>query len=168
MILGVSSQWNNKKGYDQFLSLAQRLDENAVIVLVGVSQTQKEALPANVIGITRTENQHQLAQIYSAADVLINLSLEETFGLVVAEAMACGTPAIVLNSTACPEVVDTDTGIVIEPNDAAQLDRALAQLRKAGKRTYTESCVRRAQTEFPNEKMQIQYYELYRELENQP
>lgn len=165
MILGVSSQWNNKKGYDKFLALAQRLDENAVIVLVGVSPEQKATLPDNVIGICRTENQQQLAQIYSAADVLVNLSLEETFGLVVAEALACGTPAIVLNSTACPEIVSEDTGIVIEPNDPRGLDRALEKMRSAGKTTYSHNCKERARQLFANERMQQQYYLLYNELE---
>ena len=165
MILGVSSQWNNKKGYDKFLALAQRLDENAVIVLVGVSPEQKATLPDNVIGICRTENQQQLAQLYSAADVLVNLSLEETFGLVVAEALACGTPAIVLNSTACPEVVSEDTGIVIEPKDPQDLDRALDKIRSTGKAAYSHNCTERARQLFTNERMQQQYYLLYSELE---
>ena len=168
MILGVSSQWNNKKGYEKFLALAQRLDENAVIVLVGVSPEQKATLPDNVIGICRTENQQQLAQIYSAADVFLNLSLEETFGLVVAEALACGTPAIVLNSTACPEVVSEDTGIVIEPNDSQGLDRALDKIRSAGKAAYSHNCRERARQLFTNERMQQQYYLLYSELEKSP
>ena len=164
MILGVSSQWNHKKGYDKFLSLAQRLDENAVIVLVGVTKEQKASLPANVIGITGTKNQQQLAQLYTAADVLVNLSMEETFGLVVAEALACGTPAIVLNSTACPEVVSPETGIVIAP-DCEGLDNALAEIRKNGKAYYQDACVSRVRQEFTNEKMQEKYYLLYRGLE---
>ena len=165
MILGVSSQWNNKKGYDKILDLAQRLPEDAVIVLVGVTPGQKESLPANVIGITRTENQQQLAQLYSAADVLINLSVEETFGLVVAEALACGTPAIVQNSTACPEVVSAGTGIVIEPNDPDGIVRALDEIRTVGKISYSQNCHTRAQQLFANERMQQQYYFLYTELE---
>ena len=168
MILGVSSQWNNKKGYDKFLALAQRLDENAVIVLVGVSTEQKATLPDNIIGICKTEDQQQLAQLYSAADVLVNLSLEETFGLVVAEALACGTPAIVLNSTACPEVVSEDTGIVIEPKDPQGLDRALDKIRSTGKTAYSHDCTERARQLFTNERMQQQYYLLYSKLEKLP
>lgn len=168
MILGVSSQWNDRKGYNKFLELAERLDPYSVIVLVGVTESQRAALPDNIIGITRTENQQQLAQIYSAADVLVSLSLEETFGLVVAETIACGTPAIVLNSTACPEVVNEDTGIVIEPNDLQGLDRALDKIKSAGKATYSHNCRERARQLFANERMQQQYYLLYSELEKIP
>ncbi len=167
MILGVASVWNSRKGLNKFLDLAKKLDPDSVIVLVGVSEQQKAAFPNNIIGITRTENQQQLAQIYSAADVLVNLSLEETFGLVVAEALACGTPAIVVNSTACPEVVDQDTGIVIEA-DYAHLETALQKIRNAGKAVYSQNCISRSRTMFSNKKMQEQYYNLYRELENKP
>ena len=166
MLLGVASPWNSNKRYDQMLELAQRLDEDSVMVLVGVSEAQKATLPAKVIGITRTEDQQQLAQIYTAADVLVNLSAEETFGLVVAEAQACGTPAIVLNSTACPEVVSPETGIVISAKaNLAELDAALAEVRAKGKRWYSESCIARTRQEFANERMQEQYYKLYCELE---
>ena len=96
--------------------------------------------------------------------MLVNLSVEETFGLVVAEALACGTPAIVLDSTACPEVVDSFTGIVIDP-DCAQLFQALTEIRAKGKQHYKDSCLRRAQELFSNQTMQQQYYLLYRGLE---
>ena len=98
---------------------------------------------------------------------MVNLSLEETFGLVVAEALACGTPAIVVNSTACPEVVSEDTGIVIEPNDDNSLDQALSRIREHGKTFYSGQCVQRAGQFFSNKEMQRQYYLLYREVENQ-
>lgn len=168
MILGVANPWNSRKCFDQFLKLAQRLNSDSVMVLVGVSEQQQAILPDNIIGIPKTHNQQQLAQIYTAADVLLNLSLEETFGLVVAEALACGTPAIVVNSTACPEVVSPDTGIVIERDCPQQLDAALAALRSAGKTAYSQSCVSRVQNLFSNQNMQMQYALLYRELENEP
>ena len=169
MVLGVASPWNKRKRYDQMLELARRLGDDGVMVLVGVSEAQKEALPENVIGITRTENPQQLAQIYTAADVLVNLSLEETFGLAVAEAMACGTPTIVTNSTACPEVVSPETGIVISPRaNLAELDAAFAEIRKKGKQWYSEHCIKRVRQEFANEKMQMQYHKLYCELEKLP
>ena len=117
VILSVASSWNKGKGLDQLLALSNKLQKDDVIVLIGIAPDQQKSLPNNVIGVSVIKNQNLLTQWYSTADVYINFSVEETFGLVVAEAMACGTPAIVMNSTACPEVMDTNTGFVVEPSD---------------------------------------------------
>ncbi len=58
--------------------------------------------------------EEKLAHLYSAADVLLNCSFGEGFGLTVLEAMACGTPAIVTDFSAMPEIVG-DTGWKIRP-----------------------------------------------------
>lgn len=113
VILGVASVWDRRKGFDDFLDLAKHLDDSYRIVLVGVSEEQQKILPKNIIGIKRTNNTKELAEIYTTADVFLNLSVEETMGLVTVEAMACGTPCIVLNKTAVPEFVNEKCGIVL-------------------------------------------------------
>lgn len=135
-----------------------------MIVLIGVTPNQKKCLPENVIAIPAVSDQTVLAQWYSAADVYINFSIEETFGLVVAEAMACGTPAIVMNSTACPEVVDADTGFVVEPLDIDAVQDAIEMIKTRGKETYSPKCKERIQQLFSLELMQRRYYELYKKL----
>lgn len=47
----------------------------------------------------------EMARLYTAADVLLSASMGEGFGLAVPESMACGTPAIVTDATAQPEIV---------------------------------------------------------------
>jgi glycosyltransferase involved in cell wall biosynthesis len=162
VVLGVSSVWKNAKGLQEFIKLAERADANTAVVLVGVSEEQKKSLPASVIGVTAVADQRELAQYYSMADVLVNLSAEETFGLVVAEALACGTPAVVVNSTACPEVVDAETGLVIEAGTADCAMPALDLIRQRGKAAYSDACVARAGRLFSNERMQEEYLNLYR------
>jgi glycosyltransferase involved in cell wall biosynthesis len=60
----------------------------------------------------------QLAALMAGADVFCLPSLFEGFGLPVLEAMACGTPVVVSNAGALPEVV-ADGGLVVEPEPAA-------------------------------------------------
>ena len=55
----------------------------------------------------------ELAEIYTACDVLLNPSSEETFGMNVAEAAACGTGAIVVEGSACAEVSNPDTTVTV-------------------------------------------------------
>ena len=57
-------------------------------------------IPANIVGFKKIENLSQLQELYTKSDVLFNQNKDVTFGLVTAEAMACGTPAIVLKGTA--------------------------------------------------------------------
>lgn len=128
VLLGVASAWDKRKGLSVFLEMAKQLTEDEVIVLVGLTEAQCAQMPHNVIGITRTENQQELAQLYSAANVFINPSKEETFGLVTAEAMACGTPVVVYDSTACAEVVQAGGAILNVTDGAAQLLRAAREV----------------------------------------
>lgn len=136
VILGVASVWDDRKGLAEFLELSKKISDSDVIVLVGLSEKQILNLPSNVIGIERTENQKELAQLYSRANVFVNPSKEETFGLVTAEAMACGTPVIVYDSTACAEMVDASC-IVLNIEEKETMIDAVTKIKKE-KRAKTE------------------------------
>ena len=114
ILLGVAFPWSKRKGLDLFIKLSELLPDNYKIVLVGLSAEQIGKLPEKIIGLPKTNGQSQLAEIYSAADYFINPSMEETMGLVTVEAMACGTPAIVSNLTAVPEMVNEKSGIIVK------------------------------------------------------
>lgn len=94
MILGVATSWDEMKGYSDFLKLANLLGEEYKVVLVGVTREQIEKLPSRVIGIERTNSVEELVQIYSAADLFLNLSYCENYPTVNLEAIACGTPVL--------------------------------------------------------------------------
>lgn len=119
MILGVASVWDKRKGLNDFLELAKMIQKEYIIVLVGVSKKQKEFIEkkyANILCIQHTENIEELVKIYSAADVFVNPSREETFGMTTVEALSCGTCAIVYKDTACEEIAKKYGGIVCEPS----------------------------------------------------
>ena len=128
MILGVANVWSKRKGFNDILRLRDILSDDYCIVLVGLSQEQINSLPKGIIGIQRTANIRELVEIYSSADVFINPSYEETMGMVTAEALACGTPAVVYNKTAVPEIVDTNSGIVVEAGDISEFSNAVKKI----------------------------------------
>ena len=94
IVLGVASAWGVKKGLVDFIELRKLLDRRYEIVLVGVSEEDKNILPNGVLGITRTNSVKELAEIYTAADIFLNLTYEDNYPTVNLEAQACGTPVI--------------------------------------------------------------------------
>ena len=114
MVLGVASVWDERKGLDDFVKLAGMLDDRYAIVLVGLSDKQIRQMPKNILGLGKTNSAVELAQIYTAADILVNPSREETFGMTILEASACGTKAIVYKSTACEEVAMEHGGYAVD------------------------------------------------------
>lgn len=114
IILGVANVWEKRKGLDDFVELSRLIDDDWRIVLVGLSEQQIQTLPESIIRLPRTKSIQELVQIYTAADVYVNPSVEETMGLTTAEALACGTPVITYNKTAVPEVSDNTCGYVVD------------------------------------------------------
>lgn len=76
IVLGVASTWSKLKGLYDFYALSKLLDSSYTIVLVGLSKKQLRKLPENMLGIQKTSSAKELAQIYSAADVFLNLSYD--------------------------------------------------------------------------------------------
>jgi glycosyltransferase involved in cell wall biosynthesis len=94
IILGVASSWDERKGLNDFVELSKRIDDEYKIVLVGLSEQQKNKLPANILKITRTNNVRELAEIYTASDIFFNPTYEDTYPTVNLEAQACETPVV--------------------------------------------------------------------------
>lgn len=66
VILGVAAPWNKRKGFEDFIHLRKILpDDKYAIVLVGLKKEQLKEIPSNIIGVTRTESQQELAEYYS-------------------------------------------------------------------------------------------------------
>ena len=161
ILLGVASLWAARKGLDVFVRLAQRLNpEKFQIVLVGTNDKIDKQLPANIISIHRTENQEQLAEIYSAADLFVNPTREENFPTVNIESLACGTPVLTFRTGGSPEMLDETCGYVVEKDD---LEALLQQINSAyEKRPFSaQNCIKKASNYAAMDKFQ-EYYELYR------
>ena len=113
IILGVAAFWDKRKGLDDFIALSKMLDDPYVVVLVGLNKKQIANIPQKIIGLGKTNSPQELAKIYTAADIFVNPSREETFGMTTLEAVSCGTNAIVYKGTACEEVVEHFGGVAV-------------------------------------------------------
>lgn len=159
ILLGVSFGWGYSKGLDVFVELAKRLDDSYQIVLVGTNEGTSQMLPKNVISIHRTENQEQLAEIYTAADLFINPTREDTYPTVNMEALACGTPVLTFNTGGSPEIISNACGSVVACDDMDALEKEVKRICE-DKPYSEESCLERASRFDMNEKYE-EYTLLY-------
>lgn len=160
-IITVADRWTDANGFNDIIALSKLLPENMQIVMVGLNEQQLQGLPDKIVGIGHTDNVQQLIELYTSADVLFNASTEVTFGLVTAEAMACGTPAIVFKNTAGEEIIDSETGYAIE-----RIDEIPALVRKCRENaeSYKMTCRKRIVENFDSVKQYSKYVTLYNEL----
>ena len=103
VVLGAASVWTREKGLPDFCRLREKLDSRYAIVLVGVTEKQKSGLPAGILALPRTADAEELAGIYSAADVFVNPTHQDTYPTVNLEARACGTPVVTYDVGGSPE-----------------------------------------------------------------
>ena len=164
ILLGVATSWGESKGWYDFIKLNRLLPYDCQIILVGVNKYLLKKLPKNIIGLNRTESISELAEIYSTADVVISLSSQETFGLTTIEGFACGTPGIVYNCTASPELVTPETGFIVEKGDFVGLLNAINEIKSKGKEFYSEKCRERAVKVYDKNLRFRQYIDLFNTL----
>ena len=161
-ILAVSNVWLAYKGYYDIFKLREMLSDEYEITMVGLKEKQLTELPAGIRGITRTQNVHQLVELYNEADVLINPTYADTFPTVNLEALACGTSVITYRTGGSPEAVDEKTGIVVEQGDVDALADAIRKMKEHP--LSSEDCRKRAEEHFDKDKCFEKYINLYNTL----
>ena len=164
IILGLASIWSKEKGWDDFMEMSKMLNDNELIVLVGVSEKQQEQLPSNIVGIRRTENVQQLAELYSAADVFVNPTWQDNYPTVNLEAIACGTPVVTYRTGGSVEAITDSTGMIVEQGDVAGLLSAAREIMQRGTQFFKDSCRKFALENFDKEERYNDYLKLYDKL----
>jgi glycosyltransferase involved in cell wall biosynthesis len=164
IILGLASIWSKEKGWDDFVRMSEMLNEDEVIIMVGVSEEQQKRLPKNIVAIRRTENVRQLAELYSAATAFVNPTWQDNYPTVNLEAIACGTPVVTYRTGGSVEVITDDTGRIVEQGDVAGLLEAVRQIAEKGKVQYTVKCRAYALENFRKEDRYADYLKLYESL----
>lgn len=164
-VIAVATIWTAAKGFEDFLKIRKILSSDIKIVLVGLSQSQIASLPDGIIGIPCTQNQMELVQLYSGAQALVSLSGSETFGMTIAEALACGTPAIVYDNTAQPDLIDENTGRVIQNGNFIEVSSMITEFISSDfKANHSCDCTSRAKDLFDKNKTFLSYIRLYNKL----
>jgi putative colanic acid biosynthesis glycosyltransferase len=165
IILGVANTWGERKGLEEFLILDKYLNKREfVIILVGLSNNQLKKIPGSIVGIQRTENVNQLADLYSAADVFMNPTFEDTYPTTNLESISCGTPVITYETGGSVESVNERTGIIVTKGNTLGLLNAIIEIKNNGKSFYEQKCRKYAEENFNMTDRFNDYIELYKRL----
>lgn len=164
IMLGVASIWSREKGLDDFISMASKLLKDEIIVLVGTDAKLQKRLPDGIIGISRTENVHQLAALYSGAEAFVNPTWQDNYPTVNLEAISCGTPVITYRTGGSTEAITPDTGIIVPQGDTDSLLQSFRKIKSEGKEAYRERCREHAVRNFRKEDRYAEYISLYNSI----
>lgn len=118
-LLAYAGRFSQEKNLPVLLDAFRELGPRYHLVLAGPSV--KLALPANVTMLPFLHSSLELARILASADGLVHAGDQETFGLVLLEAMACGRGVVATNAGAIPEIVTPQSGVLVPAGDASAM-----------------------------------------------
>lgn len=161
VILGVAFDWGYRKGLDVFIEMAKQIEECYQIVLVGTNDHIDKVLPDGIISIHKTQNQLELAKIYTAADLFVNPTREDNYPTVNMESLACGTPVLTFRTGGSPEIIDDTCGSTVECNDLDSLINEIRRIKETDP-FLKKACITRSKSFDMNQKYD-EYLELYKD-----
>lgn len=161
LIMGMANKWLLPENRAVLEETVRHLDTDTKLMLVGCNDAQRKALQRyeNVLAVGFVRDRVQLAQLYSMADVFVNVTHADTLPTVNMESICCGTPVVTYNSCGSPEMVGPGCGFVVPENDIAALLQAIQRARGSD---WSE-CARYGQAAFDKNVCYEKYLDVYRD-----
>lgn len=125
-LLIFAGRGSKEKNLPVLLNCMKRLGPKYHLLLVGSHMPGN--VPRNVSVFDQFRPAHELARLLASADALLHGGDQETFGLVILEAMASGIPVVAVAAGAFTEIVQPDCGLLCRPNDPAAMADTVREL----------------------------------------
>lgn len=164
VILHVTASFTNPiKGGEYVIKLAERLKNNNIKIIIVGFNGGKNILPSNIIPVQNTKKQTELAAFYSMADITLLTSVNETFSMICAESLACGTPVVGFEAGAPETISLKEYSEFVNQGDIIALECTLRRwLNK--KKEYGDKISKEAIKVYSKELMYENYFNLYLKL----
>lgn len=147
------------KGGRYVLELSKRLKNDKIIFWIAGEYDSNIDYPANMIMLGRIQNQTRLAEYYSMADVTILTSLRETFSMVTAESLCCGTPVVGFLAGGPESIAIPEYSRFVVQGDVDGLEKALLDCLK--QQLDSTELEKIAQKKYSRETMTQSYIKVY-------
>lgn len=148
------------KGGYYVIKLAEMMRNKNVKFIVAGKYQEGLQIPDNMILLGKVEDQTILANYYSMADVTLLTSRKETFSMVTAESLCCGTPIVGFKAGAPERIALPKYSCFVEYGDMEQLYKATIGMLDVVKRVKSEQSKER----YSAETMCCKYIETYKNL----
>ena len=160
-LISVSQLWDKDSvRLADALKLSKMLPAGYQLLMVG-ELGKRVKLDSSVAYIPYISSAVELAAAYSFAEAYVHFSIADTFGLVIAEAMACGTIPITYDSTACGEIPG-GFGILVQPRDVNAIIEALPSLTE--KKLHREEMIAFVRKNYDQTENTNRYVDVYESM----
>ena len=149
------------KGGRYVIELAKRMPEVKFIV-VGIKKEEIQDLPNNIIPISHTSSKTELAKFYSLANVTVLTSYRESFSMVTAESLCCGTPVVGFKAGAPETIAIPEYSKFVDYGDIDRLQYALNSI--LNRSIVKQVLSKEATTKYNAERMYQDYLEYYNNI----
>ena len=154
VIVTVAPYSNPRKGTQYYLEAARILQTRKDISFVHVGFDAKtDICPVNYIPIPYVQNQDELAEFYSLADLFVCTSLAETIPASCLEALSCGSPILGFNISGMPTCADEKHGKFVDACDSKILAEEISKVERKNK-DMINSCRRYAESRYDSKEYQ--------------
>lgn len=151
---------NHIKGGYYVIELAKRMPD--VRFVIAGSYPEGLRVPSNMLLLGKVTNQSYLAQLYSMADLTVLASQKETFSMICAETLCCGTPIVGFKAGAPEQISLPDYSRFVEYGDVDALQTAVTQfLQKQWSKEDIAQCARKV---YAKDVMADNYIQVYNEI----
>ncbi len=161
-----------RKGIQHVLQALSELNDKSIKLLIvgtGSYETYLKKLSKN-LNLDDTVTFHgfclrtELPKLYNRHDCFILPSMAESFGIVFAEAMACGLPIIGGKTGGVPDLIKADNGILVTPGSVKEIKSAIVTLQQASARRKSMGIANRGKVvlEYSWRNVVLQYIQTYK------
>ncbi|TGL75470.1 glycosyltransferase [Leptospira yasudae] len=173
ILLFGAEYFDSNKGFDLLkaaveLYLNKYPDSNAQFVSFGGKDVDWKDLGVDVVNVGYIQNDIELAQLYSAADVTLIPSRLESFCQIAAESIACGTPVVCFRTSGLKDIVQhLKTGYLADPFSIHDFAMGIQSLLQDRSDLFSiEEMTEAIRENFTEEKVLSEHIQLYSNLLN--
>lgn len=161
LLAAAPNLMSEQKGGKYVLELAEKMkNEKVKFILIGVKDLST-SFGNNIIALGKIDNQMELAQYYSMADVFVICSKRENFPTSCIEAISCGTPVCGFDEGGTKETAPDQLGIFVPFGDVEKLKDAVHEILENADGEQAALCARYGRNNYSKALMFRRYYELY-------